>query len=177
MNANGPRERCDSMPSRPRTTSEGNHLVPPWGVRHHTLSFRPQSLYVRDVSHSPPSESPMSPPSASTDSAGSSLSIDDSEPWPENESMLGGRYSNSLTPDEPIAEDDEHVDSPLQNGCYVLMAPISSDDGYVDMSPGGGRHMHSMSPAASTSSVTSGTPSTDLRFAEYHLEKAYGRLI
>lgn len=46
----------------------------------------------------------------------------------------------------------------------------SSDDGYVDMSPSGGRHVV-MSPAQSMSSVTSGTPSTDLRFAEYPLEK------
>lgn len=133
-------------------------------------------MCIRDISYSPPSGSPISPPSAncSTDSAGSSLSIDESEPWPEGETLIG-RYSNSLTPDEAIAEIDEHPESPLMlhghsPGSYVPMNPISSDDGYVDMSPGGGRHVN-MSPAASISSVTSGTPSTDMRFAEYHLEK------
>lgn len=133
-------------------------------------------MCIRDISYSPPSGSPISPPSAncSTDSAGSSLSIDESEPWPENETIIG-RYSNSLTPDEAIAEIDEHPESPMMlhghsPNSYVPMNPISSDDGYVDMSPGGGRHIN-MSPAASISSVTSGTPSTDLRFAEYHLEK------
>lgn len=134
-------------------------------------------MCIRDISYSPPSGSPISPPSAnSTDSAGSSLSIDESEQWNEGETLIG-RYSNSLTPDEAIAEIDENPDSPMMHQgysphSYVPMNPISSDDGYVDMSPGGGGGgRHNMSPAASTSSVTSGTPSTDLRFAEYHLEK------
>lgn len=131
-------------------------------------------MCIRDISYSPPSGSPISPPSAnSTDSAGSSLSIDEPEAWNEGETLMG-RYSNSLTPDEAIAEIDENPDSPMMHhsyspNTYVPMNPISSDDGYVDMSPGGGRH--NMSPAASVSSVTSGTPSTDMRFAEYHLEK------
>lgn len=131
-------------------------------------------MCIRDISYSPPSGSPISPPSAnSTDSAGSSLSIDEPEAWNDGETLMG-RYSNSLTPDEAIAEIDENPDSPMMHhsyspNTYVPMNPISSDDGYVDMSPGGGRH--NMSPAASVSSVTSGTPSTDMRFAEYHLEK------
>ncbi|KAK5641019.1 hypothetical protein RI129_009566 [Pyrocoelia pectoralis] len=171
------RERCDSMPSRARTSSEGTHPIHAWGQPRVYLAHRPQSLYAREISHSPPTESPISPPSAacSTDSAGSSLSIDDSEQWAESDTILG-RYSHSLTPDEAIAEEnyDDCPDSPyLPQGAspsgYLPMAPISSDDGYVDMSPRG-RHAN-MSPAASTSSVTSGTPSTDMRFAEYPLEK------
>ncbi|KAF2898452.1 hypothetical protein ILUMI_07722 [Ignelater luminosus] len=172
------RERCDSMPSRARTSSEGTHPIHTWAQsRSYLAPHRPQSLYVREISHSPPAESPVSPPSAacSTDSAGSSLSIDDSEQWPETDTILG-RYGHSLTPDEAIAEEnyDECPDSPcLPQGTspsgYLPMAPISSDDGYVDMSPRG-RHT-TMSPAASTSSITSGTPSTDMRFAEYPLEK------
>ncbi|KAF5290513.1 hypothetical protein FQA39_LY03617 [Lamprigera yunnana] len=172
------RERCDSMPSRARTSSEGTHPIHTWGQpRMYLAPHRPQSLYVREISHSPPAESPISPPSAacSTDSAGSSLSIDDSDQWAETDTILG-RYSHSLTPDEAIAEEnyDDCPDSPyLPQGAspsgYLPMAPISSDDGYVDMSPRG-RHAN-MSPAASTSSITSGTPSTDMRFAEYPLEK------
>ncbi|KAF5288449.1 hypothetical protein FQR65_LT02101 [Abscondita terminalis] len=172
------RERCDSMPSRARTSSEGTHPIHTWGQpRLYLAPHRPQSLYVREISHSPPAESPISPPSAacSTDSAGSSLSIDDSEQWAETDTILG-RYGHSLTPDEAIAEEnyDDCPDSPyLPQGTspsgYLPMAPISSDDGYVDMSPRG-RHAN-MSPAISTCSITSGTPSTDMRFAEYPLEK------
>lgn len=166
------------MPSRARTSSEGTHPIHTWvQSRSYLAPHRPQSLYVKEISHSPPAESPMSPPSAacSTDSAGSSISIDDPEPWPETDTILG-RYSHSLTPDEAIAEEnyDDCPDSPyLPQGTspssYLPMAPISSDDGYVDMSPRG-RHTN-MSPAASISSMTSGTPSTDMRFAEYPLEK------
>ncbi|XP_031354400.1 insulin receptor substrate 1-like isoform X5 [Photinus pyralis] len=171
------RERCDSMPTRARTSSEGTHSIHAWCQPRAYLAHRPQSLYAREISHSPPTESPISPPSAacSTDSAGSSLSIDDSEQWAESDTILG-RYGHSLTPDEAIAEEnyDDCPDSPyLPQGAspsgYLPMAPISSDDGYVDMSPRG-RHAN-MSPAASTSSITSGTPSTDMRFAEYPLEK------
>lgn len=35
--------------------------------------------------------------------------------------------------------------------------------------------INSMSSGASSCSVTSGTPSTDLRFAEYHLDKVTSR--
>lgn len=49
------------------------------------------------------------------------------------------------------------------------MAPPSSDDGYVDMSP---RCRHGAnSPTISLTSITSGTPSTDLRFCDYPLDK------
>ncbi|XP_064213382.1 insulin receptor substrate 1 isoform X12 [Tribolium castaneum] len=151
------RERCDSMPSRARTTSEGNHR--------HLNPYRPASLYGRDISHSPPLGSPVSPP-CSTDSAGSSYSLtDETDVCTEMEPSLG-RYGHSLTPDEAIAEED-CPDSPPYNN-YISMTLHSSDDGYVDMSP---RGRHHNSPTASMSSVTSGTPSTDMRFAEYPLEK------
>lgn len=62
---------------------------------------------------------------------------------------------------------------------YVPMAPMG-DDGYVDMDPSNScsHHNHNghfpddMSQhGGSSCSVTSGTPSTDLRFSEYHLDK------
>lgn len=71
--------------------------------------------------------------------------------------------------------------STLPDG-YVPMAPVS-DHGYVDMDP-----VHHVDPVhhmlhnghfpddlsthgGSSCSITSGTPSTDLRFSEYHLDK------
>lgn len=119
------RDRCDSLPSRARTTSEGccptstitttaiatsqqprtSHLVP-------SHVGRPHSMHSKVISYSPPvnvSMLPMSPTSApcSTDSAGSSLSMDDTS---ENidESILA-KYGHSLTPDDPppmIQEED-----------------------------------------------------------------------
>lgn len=58
---------------------------------------------------------------------------------------------------------------------YVPMAPVG-DDGYVDMDPINNHHVNGhfpddMSHGGSSCSVTSGTPSTDLRFSEYHLDK------
>ncbi|KAK9887906.1 hypothetical protein WA026_000209 [Henosepilachna vigintioctopunctata] len=167
------RERCDSMPSRARTASEGNqpiHMFP--STRSYLAPYRPYSIH-RDLGNSPPVGSPISPPSAgaSTDSAGSSYSLVD-----ENEDLDSnhGRYSHSLTPDEAIAEEDcDSLCAPYgispNTGNYLPMAPASSDDGYVAMSPIGVQG--NITPAASLSSVTSGTPSTDLRFAEYQLDK------
>ncbi|XP_066992587.2 insulin receptor substrate 1 isoform X2 [Anabrus simplex] len=285
------RERCDSMPSRARTTSEGHHQALPHATRNIHLvpghgASRPHSMYSRGISYSPPvASSPVSPASAacSTDSASSSLSIDDGENY---------SYGHSLTPDEPVIMEencDEYerwsgvgtldylamdhsmpslslpvqsvvpsatavsnaphrkispglgtnakVESPSQSSymemyspCgsspldstggymamspgvvgsapseatprmhmmytrssnsinhsrgssltedgYVPMAPALTDDGYVDMDPlqpSNIIHEHfqhgEMSPASSCS-ITSGTPSTDLRFSEYHLEK------
>lgn len=54
-------------------------------------------------------------------------------------------------------------------GNYLPMAVPTSDDGYVAMSPLGGQN--NVTPAASLTSVASGTPSTDMRFAEYPLDK------
>lgn len=53
-----------------------------------------------------------------------------------------------------------------------------SHEQYVDMDRNNRQHHHptnSMSSAASSCSITSGTPSTDMRFAEYHLEKVIAR--
>ncbi|XP_018563090.2 insulin receptor substrate 1 isoform X2 [Anoplophora glabripennis] len=161
----GGRERCDSMPSRPRTTSEGTHPIPTWRLitSHHRS-------HGRDISHSPPSGSPVSPPSVgcSTDSTGSSYSLTD-EVDVCTECPEPIRYSMPLTPDEAIAEED-CPESPCGiYESYVPMAPPSSDDGYVDMSP---RCPHNAtSPTVSMSSVTSGTPSTDIRFSDYPLDK------
>nr|CAD7431788.1 unnamed protein product [Timema monikensis] len=307
----GGRDRSDSMPSRPRTTSEGGHHPPPLPHPARTIHLvpghggpnRPHSMYSRGISYSPPvGSSPVSPASGacSTDSAGSSLSIDEGEGWAE-EGVLGlGRYGHSLTPDEPVILEencDEYVawtggqegeeklnylpmdrstgslslpitttttmagssvgssgplrklspnlsssgfksESPSQGSYmdmyspyssspldtpggymamspggalndisvrnspfnhaansanhsrgsslaeetsdgYVPMAPNLSDDGYVGMDqvhhgiPGHINHDYhgsEMSPGSSCS-ITSGTPSTDLRFSEYHLEK------
>ncbi|XP_025988158.2 insulin receptor substrate 1 isoform X4 [Solenopsis invicta] len=57
---------------------------------------------------------------------------------------------------------------------YVPMAPVG-DDGYVDMDPVNSHNGHFPDDISqndgSSCSVTSGTPSTDLRFSEYHLDK------
>nr|ANW09594.1 insulin receptor 2 [Monochamus alternatus] len=164
----GGRERCDSMPSRPRTTSEGPHPITTW--RFTTSHHR---SHGRDISHSPPSGSPVSPPSVgcSTDSTGSSYSLAD-EVDVCTECPEPMRYSVPLTPDEAIAEEDCPESVTYLNSIYesyVPMAPPSSDDGYVDMSP---RCPHNAtSPTVSMSSVTSGTPSTDIRFSDYPLDK------
>ncbi|PSN55127.1 hypothetical protein C0J52_01863 [Blattella germanica] len=220
------RERSDSVPSRPRTVSDGGPHPPHPHTSRSLMANRPHSFVI--ILHSSPASGPCS-----TDSPGSSLSIDEVEPegW--------GVYGHSLTPDEPvILEENEwstpslmlpdHKHSPSQiptgnfksgspnqdayspygsspldpvggyitmspgttipeantnsrrhatsssnhsrassvaeetpNG-YVPMAPV--DDGYVDMDP------VEMSPSSSCS-ITSGTPSTDMRFSEYPLEK------
>ncbi|RZF43336.1 hypothetical protein LSTR_LSTR001597 [Laodelphax striatellus] len=63
---------------------------------------------------------------------------------------------------------------------YVPMAPSIHDDGYVDMDIHGrsnrnlSEHFRDGELSASSScSITSGTPSTDIRFPEYTLEKMY----
>lgn len=163
------RERSGSMPSRARTTSEGNHILSNFNRQSVTHSYRPYSG-MRDISYSPPTGSPVSPPSVgcSTDSTGSSYSLPD-EPdglCPESDMTI----CYGIPQDEAIAEED--LDSPCGYTCsnYLPMAGgQSSDDGYVDMSPKG-RH-HATSPTASMSSVTSGTPSTDNRFHDYQLDK------
>lgn len=49
--------------------------------------------------------------------------------------------------------------------------PADINDGYVDMEPSKKITDHAMSPTGSFCSVTSSTPSNDLRFSEFHLEK------
>ncbi|XP_076761841.1 insulin receptor substrate 1 chico isoform X4 [Xylocopa sonorina] len=241
--ANG-RDRCDSLPSRARTTSESH----PTSILSHPRSthfvphvLRPHSMYVRGLSYSPPIASmPISPGASgtcSTDSAGSSLSMDDGGEGTLEESTMS-RYGHSLTPDEPVILEENGDDyapwstshshhkyspnfkshspsqqssyiemnspsgsSPGRSGGYMQMNTITGHshsrasslveesntlpEGYVPMAPGGNNgyvdmdptHNHNghfpddLSHGGSSCSVTSGTPSTDLRFSEYHLDK------
>lgn len=68
----------------------------------------PHRSHGRDISHSPPSGSPVSPPSVgcSTDSTGSSYSLADEQDICMECPDSGIRYSGPLTPDEAIAEED-----------------------------------------------------------------------
>ncbi|XP_076634926.1 insulin receptor substrate 1 chico isoform X6 [Colletes latitarsis] len=244
LGANG-RDRCDSLPSRARTTSESH----PASVLSHSRNthfvshiLRPHSMYVRGLSYSPPiSSMPISPASGacSTDSAGSSLSMDDGGENVLEEGTVS-RYGHSLTPDEPVILEENGDDyalwsishshhkyspnfkshSPSQQSSYIDMyspyesspgrgggayMPMSSGtghshsrasslveetntlpEGYVPMAPVGHNGYVDMDPShshnghfsddmsqhgGSSCSVTSGTPSTDLRFSEYHLDK------
>ncbi|XP_017757807.1 PREDICTED: insulin receptor substrate 1 isoform X2 [Eufriesea mexicana] len=237
------RDRCDSLPSRARTTSESH----PASILSHPRSshfashvLRPHSMYVKGVSYSPPIASmPISPASGacSTDSAGSSLSMDDGGENVLEEGTVS-RYGHSLTPDEPVILEENGDDyapwstshshhkyspnfkshSPSQQSSYLEMcSPCGSSpgrsgaymqmssgtghshsrgsslveesntlpEGYVPMAPVGnngyvdmdlshnhnGHFLDDLSHGGSSCSVTSGTPSTDLRFSEYHLDK------
>jgi insulin receptor substrate 1 len=121
------RDRCDSLPSRARTTSEGHPssigtmaviAVQQQQQQHHHQQQqqyartghlvphvpRPHSMHSRMMSYSPPVASiPINPTSAacSTDSAGSSLSMDDASENIMEEGMIS-KYGHSLTPDEPV---------------------------------------------------------------------------
>ncbi|XP_018396757.1 PREDICTED: insulin receptor substrate 2 isoform X5 [Cyphomyrmex costatus] len=113
------RDRCDSLPSRARTTSEGQPttvvLSHPRGA--HIMSHvpRPHSMCGRGLSYSPPIASmPISPSSdvCSSDSAGSSPSMDDCGENIMEESTVS-RYGHSLTPDEPVILDKKGDDYAL----------------------------------------------------------------
>ncbi|XP_012234675.1 insulin receptor substrate 1 isoform X4 [Linepithema humile] len=237
------RDRCDSLPSRARTTSEGQPTtVVPGHLRGTHMSHipRPNSMYGRGPSYSPPIASmPISPASdvCSSDSAGSSPSMDDCGENIMEEGPVS-RYGHSLTPDEPVILDKKGDDcalwstshphfkyspnlkshspsqssyqsemyspcgsSPGRGGVYMPMSPATTvhshsrgsslveesnvdgyvpmapvgDDGYVDMDPVNNHNGHFPDDLSqndgSSCSVTSGTPSTDLRFSEYHLDK------
>uniref|UniRef100_A0AAU7B9W3 Insulin receptor substrate 1 n=1 Tax=Pyrrhocoris apterus TaxID=37000 RepID=A0AAU7B9W3_PYRAP len=104
------RERSDSMPSRNRTTSEG--------ATHFSSSAhpRPHSMYSKCISCSPPiNSSPVSPASVtcSTDSAGSSLSMDGDIPDAQWEDT---RYGPSLTPEEPVIFEENSDDYAIWPG-------------------------------------------------------------
>ncbi|XP_054719451.1 insulin receptor substrate 2-B-like [Uloborus diversus] len=135
----GIRERCDSMPSRPRTISEGQEVnnrgyYAPQGYI--LDSLRPHSGFSRTVSYSPPAiPNPLSPVSATcstTDSAGSSLSIDEFDAGQQTD-FAHGRYcptDGALHTEPPIKEEqpDEYVPMSVgrNNDGYLSMAPISS---------------------------------------------------
>ncbi|XP_031836373.1 insulin receptor substrate 1 chico isoform X6 [Nomia melanderi] len=167
------RDRSDSLPSRARTTSESH----PTSVQSHPRNahfvphiLRPHSMYVRGgLSYSPPITSmPTSPGSVacSTDSAGSSLSMDDGGESALEESAVS-RYGHSLTPDEPVILEENGDDyapwcvshshnkyspnfkshSPSQQSSYIDMySPGGSSPGrggaYMQMNLGTG-HSHS----------------------------------
>ncbi|XP_043525795.1 insulin receptor substrate 1 isoform X3 [Frieseomelitta varia] len=159
------RDRCDSLPSG-RTTTESHPTVQSYPRSSpfvpHVL--RPHSVYVmKGVSYSPPITSmPISPASGacSTDSAGSSLSMDDGG---ENvlEEGIVSRYGHSLTPDEPVILEENGDDyapwshshhkyspnfkshSPSQQSSYIEMcSPCGSSPGrsgaYMPMNSGTG---------------------------------------
>ncbi|XP_054161057.1 serine-rich adhesin for platelets-like isoform X2 [Oppia nitens] len=142
------RVRCDSMPSsRSRTTSESDSLLL---SSSHVVDSRhwttPQhyggggggsgsvgdnrlhlTLHSRTLSYSPPSHNPLSSAAYSTDSTGSSLSIDDYDSGshcltPVSEYHLS--LHNSLMPSEPpISEEDGQTDD------YLSMSPTGSSSG------------------------------------------------
>ena len=118
------RERCDSMPTRSRANSESEQS-------HDNKSQRSSSHYhgalagshARYFSNSPPSFNPMLASSYSTDSNGSSLSIDDYEchsltPVSEHHSI-----HNSLIPSEPPISEEE-----AQSDDYLSMSPMGSSN-------------------------------------------------
>lgn len=63
------------------------------------------------------------------------------------------------------------------NDGYVPVGqPHGGAEEYIDMDQSNAHHTTSgMSSAASSCSITSGTPSTDMRFAEYQLDKVVSR--
>lgn len=86
-------------------------------------------------------------------------------------------------PPPPMAVGDDYMDMMEQSNARVLPLPGSVGDEYMDMMeqanarghplPGSvGRTSGSgLNSVASSCSITSGTPSTDLRFGEYQLDK------
>lgn len=144
------RDRSDSLPSSVRASVE-NHTLSHGSVvshSHHSHhphsrnmhfisnSHRPHSMYTRGISHSPPviGSSPVSPASGacSTDSAGSSLSIDEGDGWVDGNDMtlssVSNRYSTNhpMTPESPIAEEcDDYVH---WNGPSGLDSGVGDDE-------------------------------------------------
>lgn len=81
--------------------------------------------------------------------------------------MFASTNSCALSQASSLAEDcvDSYV--PVQSGLR------QTGEEYIDMEQNlpNANNTSSMSSAASSCSITSGTPSTDLRFAEYQLDK------
>ncbi|XP_069700000.1 insulin receptor substrate 1 isoform X10 [Periplaneta americana] len=107
------RERSDSVPSRTRTISDGPHPLP---HPHTSRSLVPNSSSNRPHSVCWPGGSPVSPASGpcSTDSPGSSLSIE------EGEGEGWGGYGHSLTPDEPVILEESFA----ENVSTSLLLPV-----------------------------------------------------
>ncbi|XP_022255500.1 insulin receptor substrate 1-like isoform X2 [Limulus polyphemus] len=129
------RKRCDSMPARARTCSEGQrdlisnspqsggcYSSPSWAL-HRGENLRPQSTYARAVSYSPPSIVNIGLTGAcSTDSIGSGLSTDECEGSPSD--FHFGRYIH------PPGELSLHTEPPIKEEMpddYLLMEPGQED--------------------------------------------------
>lgn len=89
--------------------------------------------------------------------------------------MYTGSGSGPQSQASSLAE--EHTDA------YVPVKGMQHpSEEYIDMDQNSSRqHNHntttsSMSSAASSCSITSGTPSTDMRFAEYHMDKVVSHI-
>lgn len=156
------RDRSDSLPSTVRAPTDnhpfshgsiGTHNHYPHHMYGRTMHYipachRPHSMYNRGISNSPPvnNSSPVSPASGacSTDSAGSSLSIDDGENWVDGtdgtlSSSISSRYptNHPLTPESPIEEEncDDYVH---WNGPSGLDSGVGDDEkmnNYMPMAP------------------------------------------
>ncbi|RWS06256.1 Insulin receptor substrate 2-B-like protein [Dinothrombium tinctorium] len=116
------RERCDSLPSRNRTVSDGTmasrSYVEARGGKQHDL--RPYvGIYSRTLSYSPPASNNILSPSStgcSTDSAGSSLSVDDYDSMTINglsayqdfyiPSSQHSRDTSAIPTEPPITEEE-----------------------------------------------------------------------
>ncbi|KAK3911761.1 Insulin receptor substrate 1 [Frankliniella fusca] len=142
------RDRSDSLPSSVRTSTE-NHTLSHGSVASHghyphhppgrslhshfTAPAHRHSLYSRGISHSPPviASSPVSPASGacSTDSAGSSLSIDEGDNWVDGNDATLSRFAanHPLTPESPIEEEncDDYVH---WNGPSALDSGVGDDE-------------------------------------------------
>lgn len=134
------RDRCDSLPSRPRTISEGQEINNRgyYAPQSYMDSLRPYGGYNRTVSYSPPTISnPLSPVSAtcSTDSAGSSLSIDEFDGCQQTDFALG-RYLHNLPTDGAL-----HTEPPIKEEQLDDYVPMSmgnnnnNTEGYISMAP------------------------------------------
>ncbi|XP_067142156.1 insulin receptor substrate 1 isoform X2 [Centruroides vittatus] len=135
------RERCDSMPSRSRTVSEGHQDSSPHSRSHYSSASssghlldtqRPHTMYGRTVSYSPPSNKPLSP--SGVCSSSSSLSFDEVD---NNLSEFHlSRFPHTLSGENTLHTEptikEEGTDSD-----YLVMAPgeenKTDSENYVPM--------------------------------------------
>uniref|UniRef100_T1JCY1 Insulin receptor substrate 1 n=1 Tax=Strigamia maritima TaxID=126957 RepID=T1JCY1_STRMM len=177
------RERADSVPSRPRTISDGplngSRKGQPWSFE----IQRPHSMYTQPSSYSPPDsgggvgEGEGEEEGEGEGGDGSSASVDNQfdvgsyKHWlssPENSRVQRSSITeenagfDNYLPMTPTDSELKRVLS-LRRTHYVSMAPVGSnksggDDAYLDMSSG-------------STPVKSGTPAEDIRFSEFPLDK------
>ncbi|XP_076362090.1 uncharacterized protein LOC143252982 isoform X1 [Tachypleus tridentatus] len=172
------RKRCDSMPARARTFSEGQRDLisnspqsggscsSSWPV-HQGESLHPQSTYARAISYSPPNIGNIGlTGGCSTDSIGSGLSTDECEGSPGD--FHFGRYIH------PPCELSLHAEPPIKEEMpddYLSMEPgqvsgndqelashsaLSSQvDSYIPMSPGKSLSMDQSLGTSRSSSIAS----------------------